>query len=104
MRQLNKKIGFGSVSLLLCILGILFGFSFGDKGCYGDLLLNFFELKAWSNGNSGLHYTILYSLLFFIPSVFLGFKFKKNIGATLGKLISLIMCILIVLMSLLAAY
>ena len=104
LRQFNKKIGLGSVSLLLCILGILFVFSFGGKGCYGDLILDFFRLKAWSNGNSGLHYTIFYSLLFFIPSVIFGFIFKNNLGASLGKIISLIMCILIILMSFLSAY
>ena len=104
MRQFNKKIGLGSVSLLLCILGILFTFSFGGKGRYGDLILDSFGLEAWSNGNSGLHYTIFYSLLFFTPSTILGFIFKNNLGASLGKIISLIMCILIILMSFLSAY
>ena len=98
MRQFNKKIGIGSTSLLLCVLGILFSFSFGDKGCYGDLILEFLGLKAWSNGNSGLHLTIFYSLIFFIPSVVLGVKYKKNFGATLGKIVSFIICILLVLM------
>jgi len=79
MRQFNKKIGIGSTSLLLCVLGILFSFSFGDKGCYGDLILEFLGLKAWSNGNSGLHLTIFYSLIFFIPFIVLGVKYKKNL-------------------------
>lgn len=97
--NVKKKIGLGSISLLLSFLGILFSFSFGNKRCFGDVILEFLGLRAWSNGNSGLHYTIFYSLIFFIPSIILGFKFKNNIGATLGKIISLIMSILIILMS-----
>lgn len=93
----NKKIEFGSISLLLCISGILFDFSFGDKVCYGDIILNYIGLNPWSNGYSGTHYTVLYSLIFFIPSFILGYKFKNSIGANIGKAISLIMIVLIIL-------
>ena len=97
MNQDNKKIGLGSISLLLSIMGILFAFSFGDKVCYGDVILKYIGLKPWSDGNSGLHYTVFYSLIFFIPSFILGYKFKNNFGAKMGKIISLIMLILILL-------
>lgn len=69
LSQFNKKIGSGSISLLICIIGIVFAFSFGDKGSLGDVILRFLGLKAWSNGNRGVHYTIYYTLVFFIPSV-----------------------------------
>lgn len=104
LRQFNKKIGIGSISLLLCVLGILFSRSFGNKVCYGDLILGFLGLKAWSNGNSGLHYTVFYSLIFFIPSIILGIKFKNHFGATLGKIVSFIICILFVLILFLIPY
>lgn len=97
--NVKKKIGLGTISLLLSFLGLLFSFSFGNKRCFGDVFLEFLGLRAWSNGNSGLHYTIFYSLIFFIPSIILGIKFRNNIGATIGKTISVIMCILITLMS-----
>ncbi|MBU3090762.1 hypothetical protein KPL35_01480 [Clostridium sp. CF011] len=73
MRQVNKKIGIGSISLLLYVMGILFASSFEDKVCYGDNILKFIGLIPWSNGNSGTHYTAFYSLLFFIPSVIVGY-------------------------------
>mgnify|MGYP001604763986 CR=1 FL=1 len=91
LRQVNKKIGIGSISLLLYVMGILFVSSFGDN------VLKFIGLNSWSNGSSGTHYTAFYSLLFFIPSVIVGYKFKNNLGATLGKILSLIMIILILI-------
>jgi branched-subunit amino acid permease len=97
LNKVNKKIGLGSLSLLLCIIGILFAFSFGDKGAFGDVIIKFIGQKAWSNGDRGIHYTIYYTLIFFIPSVILGLKFKNDSGAKLGKIISLILLIIIVL-------
>ncbi|WP_435791593.1 hypothetical protein [Clostridium sp.] len=38
---------------------------------------------------------IFYSLIFFIPSVIVGYKFKNNLGATIGKIVSSIIVILI---------
>lgn len=83
--MIKRKLGVGSISLLLCIIGILFSFSFGDKVCYGDKILNYIGMKPWSNGNSGMHYTVFYSLIFFIPSFLLSYRFKNNFGAKLGK-------------------
>lgn len=97
MSKASKKLGLGSLSLLLCAIGILFVFFSRDYGDYGDILLEFIGLNSWSNGNSGIHYTIFYSLIFFIPSFILGYKFKNNLGAMLGKIVSLIMLILILL-------
>ena len=67
MKQINKKIGIGSISLLLCIMGIIFSFNFGNRVCYGDVILKYMGLNPWSNGDNGTHYTLLYSLIFFIP-------------------------------------
>ncbi|GAA0760320.1 hypothetical protein [Clostridium sartagoforme] len=97
MNQINKKIGLGSLSLLLCIMGIIFSFNFGDRVCYGDVILKYIGLNPWSNGDTGTHYTVFYSLIFFIPSFIIGYKLKNNFGAKIGKMISLIMIILILL-------
>lgn len=94
MEQTRKKIGFGSISLLLFICGILFSISFnGDS--YGDSILRSIGLNPWSNGNSGTYYTIFYSLIFYIGALILGFEFKNDFGATLGKTLSLITIIFI---------
>ena len=68
LKQINKKIGIGSISLLLCIMGIIFSFNFGNRVCYGDVILKYMGLNPWSNGDNGTHYTLLYSLIFFIVS------------------------------------
>jgi uncharacterized membrane protein YhaH (DUF805 family) len=101
MDQISKKIGLGSLSLLLSILGILFLMSFGKEYCFGDSMLNLLGLKAWSNGAYGFHITIFYSLIFFIPALALGHKFNTDLGAVAGKKISLIACIIIALLFLL---
>jgi hypothetical protein len=97
MGKVNKKVGLGSFSLLICVMGILFAFSFGDKGCLGDVVLELIGLKSWSNGASGRHYTIFYTPIFFIPSVVLGHKFKNDLGATFGKVVSSIFLIFIII-------
>ena len=97
MIGLKKKIGVGSISILLFITGLLFVLNFNNGVCFGDSILNYLGLKAWSNGNQGTHYTIFYSLMFFIPSAIIGHKFKENFGSKLGKILSSIMVILIII-------
>ena len=96
----RKKIGIGSISLLLFIIGFLFAFKFNNI-CIGDTILTYIGLKAWSNINSGIHYTVFYSLLFFIPSLIIGYKFQDDFGSKIGKILSTIIIILIVVTSLL---
>lgn len=97
MIKLNKKRGIGALSLLLFIIGVLLSFSFSNQPAYGDRILESVGLKAWSNVDTGIHYTIFYSLIFFISSLFLAFKHKKNIGAQIGGSLSLIIIILLVI-------
>ncbi|MDU4860906.1 MAG: hypothetical protein E6356_01470 [Terrisporobacter othiniensis] len=96
----KKKIGIGSLSLLLFVVGCLFSFTFYNL-TIGDNILTYIGLKAWSNGNSGTHYTIFYSLLFFVPSLILGYKFNEDFGSKVGKILSTIMITIIVVNSLL---
>ncbi|WP_458354573.1 hypothetical protein [Peribacillus frigoritolerans] len=91
-----KDIGLGSLSFVLCLFGILFTFEFGDKSCMGDHILHTVGLSAWSNGDSGIHYTVFYSAIFFIPSFIIGHIYPDNIGAKAGKIISGIFSVLIV--------
>ncbi|QQE77842.1 hypothetical protein [Alicyclobacillus sp. SO9] len=90
-----KRIGLGSISLLLLMFGILFSFSFDNGVAYGDSILRFLGLSPWSNGNSGLHFTMFYALLFYIPALILGYKYRNNFGAKTGRVLSLIMVVLL---------
>ena len=92
----KRKIGIGTTSLVLFIIGSLFAFTF-NKVCIGDNILNYIGLKSWSNGNQGTHYTIFYSLLFYIPSLIIGYKFNDNFG----NILSTIMVTIIIVTSLL---
>lgn len=82
---------FGMVSFLLVIFAILWSFSFGLNGfCLGDTILSFLGMPAWSNGNSGTHYTIFYSLIFLVPALLISFKYENDLFARLAKWISTI--------------
>lgn len=96
----KRKIGVGTISLVLFIIGSLFAFTV-NKACIGDNILTYIGLKAWSNGNQGTHYTIFYSLVFYIPSLIIGYKFNENFGSKVGKILSTIMITIIIITSLL---
>jgi hypothetical protein len=95
MLKAREKMGLGSISLILCIAGILFSFSFGSKWCLGDIILKFIRLKPI--GKNGIHYTVFYSLIFFVPSAVIGYKSSNTLNAKLGKIISSIILIFILL-------
>lgn len=89
-----KKIGVGSISLLLIIFAIIWSFSFGLDGfCLGDTILSFWGIPAWSNGNSGTHYTIFYSLIFLLPAVPISVKYENDLFAGIAKWISIILAL-----------
>ena len=86
-----KKTGVGSISFLLVAFAIVWSFSFGLNGfCLGDTILSFLGMPAWSNGNSGTHYTIFYSLIFLLPAVPISIKYESNLFAGIAKWISVI--------------
>jgi len=98
LRKNRKKVGWGSLSLLLSLLGMAVPFEFGDY-ILGDQLLSFLGLSAWSNpvDNTRFHYTIYLSSIFFIPSLIIGYKNPKEFGATIGKRISSMYLFLIII-------
>lgn len=80
MDVIKKKICLPLCSLLLFILGLLFGVPFGNKPAFGDIILKFIGLNSWSNNNNtGLHYTSIISLIFITLSVILTYRFLKII-------------------------
>ncbi|MCT2536898.1 hypothetical protein NC661_16475 [Aquibacillus koreensis] len=101
MKYEKTKIGIGSFSLLLFSLGFLFSFSFGDQAALGDSIIQSIGLKPWSKGDHGLHYTAFYSLIFFLPALFLGYKYRDDWGAKVGRILSIIFFMTILISSLL---
>lgn len=97
IKRNKKKIGKGSFSLLLAFLGMAVSFKFGNY-ILGDHLFSTLGLSAWSNGvdNTGFHYTMFLSIVFFIPSLIIGYKNPEEFGAKIGKWISSIYLILII--------
>ncbi|SEK07090.1 hypothetical protein [Paenibacillus polymyxa] len=98
LRNNRKKIGRGSLSLLLSLLGMAVSFEFGDY-IFGDQLLSFLGMSAWSNpvNNTGFHYTIFVSSIFFIPSFIIGYKNPEDFGALIGRRVSSIYLFIIII-------
>lgn len=96
---MNKKIGVGTLSFILLIVGLVWGFTWNHSFCLGDFVLNAIGLKSWSNGNSGTHYAVLYSLFFLVPSAVIGIKFPDSRLAKFGKSGSIVLACFIVLSS-----
>lgn len=91
----TRKIGIGTISFIIFLLGIIFDIQIRKSIGIGDRVLSFFDIKTWSNGNQGIHYTIFYSLILFVISVAVGFKFKNDFGAKTGRRFSLCMIVFI---------
>jgi hypothetical protein len=92
----HKKIGYGTLSIILSILGILWSFSINNV-CIGDLILNSLGVKTWSETNTGIHYTVFYSCLFFVAAFIIATLNKKDFGAKLGRVVSAIVIAISVL-------
>ena len=98
INQKNQKLGIGTLSPIIAIIGVLFSFSF--KGiALGDLILPLLDLKTWSNGNTGIHYTLFYSLIFYIPALIIGYKYQNHRGSKLGRGISMVLIVFTLLNS-----
>ncbi|NLC87305.1 MAG: hypothetical protein GX682_00765 [Clostridiaceae bacterium] len=81
-----KKLGIGSISLLLVI--IAFFWSFEIMGfCLGDSILATLNIPTWSNSAnaSGTHYTVFYTFIFLIPALVLAIKYRDDLFAKIGK-------------------
>ena len=86
---MKKRVGLGSISLLLVIVAFIWSFEiFGY--CFGDNVLTALSLPSWSNGQNGTHYTIFYSYLFLLPSLFFSLKYKDDLFAVIGKRLAFI--------------
>ena len=98
---MEKKIGWGSLSIPLFILAILVSVNLSRTLCLGDVFLRTFGLNKYSLfHNMGVHNTLIISLILFIDGFILGQFFNKSEGALLGRNLCLIfgaaLCIVII--------
>ena len=81
-----KKIGIGSISLLLVIIAFFWAFEIMGF-CLGDSVLTTLNIPTWSNSAnaSGIHYTVFYTFIFLTPALVIAIKFKNDLFAKVGK-------------------
>ena len=91
---MKKTLGKGSISLLLVVLALAWccNLPIQNGKCFGDIVLNFLGLPTWSNGTTGLHITIFWSLLLLIPAFFIAIRNKKDLFAKSAMWISGVLC------------
>lgn len=109
---MKKRVGVGSISLLLVIIALVWSYSiFGF--CLGDKVLSVLHLPVWSNGNeqikntfsivplkgNSIHYTAYYSLILLVPA--LAIKNKEHLFADIGKWLAVIFIVLLIISPLL---
>lgn len=82
--MVQKSWGPGSLSALLCLVGVLFCCNLPGGFCLGDWLFGLVGLSPWSAG-SGIHYPPYAALVFFVPAAVLGWRFSGHRLASWGK-------------------
>lgn len=94
----NKKIGIGSISLLLVVIAFIWAFEIYGI-CLGDSVLSTFGIPTWSNSAnaSGTHYTVFYTFIFLIPALLLAIKYKNDLFAKVGKVLSILFTAILIL-------
>lgn len=93
-----KRIGIGSISLLLIIIAFfwtveIMGF------CLGDSILSTLNIPTWSNNvnASGTHYTVFYTFIFLVPALVIAIRYKDDLFAKVGKWVSIIFIAILLL-------
>lgn len=86
----NKKVGIGSISLILVIIAFFWAFEINGF-CLGDSILATLNIPTWSNSAnaSGIHYTVFYTFIFLIPALILSIKYKGDKFSLAGKVLSI---------------
>lgn len=85
----HKKLGIGSLSLLIIFLGLLFNLPTGpDHISFSHHLFHFMGVPVYSNGNQGLHYPFLAAAIFWVPAFWLARKHRSHYGTGLSYYLS----------------
>lgn len=99
---MKKKLGYGSLSLLLVIIALLWGSTINGF-CLGDRILGLLGMSAWSHGTFRIHFPVFHGIVLYIPACFLGIKYSHHLFAQSGKWISRCLggCLLVMLCAIL---
>ena len=97
MRQMNnsKKIGIGSISLILSIFGGMFSFTVWDGKCLGEHILSAINI---SFPFPGMLLVTLISLVILFISLLIGYKYKNDYFVKSGQVIAEVFISLIVVL------
>lgn len=88
VKLFKKDIGIGTLSLFLFIIGFVLVFQYAYF-TIGEDVLAFFNFKHYSSLELLNPNSVYISLIFTIPSIALGYKFKNHFGAKAGRALSL---------------
>ncbi len=92
---MKKKIGIGSISLLLFVIAVAWSINFVPFDfCLGESVLNLLHLPI-TNARTGTNYTIYYSLVFLIPAIMIANRHDKDLFAESGKGLSIVYIIVL---------
>ncbi|WP_461206145.1 hypothetical protein [Clostridium sp. DL1XJH146] len=87
----NKRIGIGTLSIIVFVLAISFFISIEGYGIIGVYFLSKFGLKLNIGKMIGLNYSTIFPLILFLLSFFLGKRYRRDLGAELGTSLSAFM-------------
>ncbi|MBH5317811.1 hypothetical protein I6N90_08340 [Paenibacillus sp. GSMTC-2017] len=82
----KKQIGYGSLSLVLLVLGFMFNYKFSNDFIVSYSIFHALQLDIYSKGDEGIHYPVLASILFWIPALVVAKKYPNDFGAKLSQL------------------
>lgn len=94
MKEVNntnaKKWGIGSLSLIISIFSIMFSFSSFGLKTIGETILTAIGVKFPIG---------IISIILFIIAIIIGYKYKEDFGAKLGKNLSVFFIILMLILT-----
>lgn len=94
MKLGKRKLGVGSLSLLLFIIGFVIAGQFVVFSVM-DEVLAVLGKAAFTTWDSADPFFIYLTLLFTIPSVIIGYVFKDHFGSRVGRTLSLVLILCI---------
>lgn len=90
----NRKIGMGTCSVFVSMIGYIIGVPYGYGMCLGDMLFVSWGIPIWSGNRGGtlsfqgIHYTLLFYLLIQGIAFMISKKNFEDYGAQVGRALS----------------
>lgn len=85
MLAIQKRVGYGSFSLVLLLAGFLMNWNFESGLIISHSLFKIIGLDLYSNGTDGFNYPILASIPFWLAAVLVSRRFANDFGATISN-------------------